>query len=151
MWTDTSRRQHSRSGLRYPSDLRDGEWALIEPLLPPAKPGGRPRSTNLREVMNAILYLATSGCQWRMLPRDFPPLSTVQRYFYAWRDSGLWQTINHLLVMAARQIEGREASPSAGVIDRAFSSRGESPGGSENATNQTNRAVDLMQSDRKPL
>lgn len=117
MWTDTSLRQHSRSELRYPSDLRDRQWALIEPLLPPAKPGDRPRCTDLREVMNAILYLATSGCQWRMLPKDFPPLSTVQRYFHVWRDSGLWQAINHLLVMAARQIEGREASPSAGVID----------------------------------
>lgn len=117
MWTDITRRQHSRAGLRYPSDLRDTEWALIEPLFPPAKIGGRPRSTNLREVMNAILYLATGGCQWRMLPKDFPPLSTVQRYFYAWRDSGLWQAINHMLVMAAREIAGREASPSAGVID----------------------------------
>lgn len=114
MWTETFQRQHSHSGLRYPSDLRDGEWALIEPLLPPAKPGCRPRCTDLREVMNAILYLATSGCQWRMLPKDFSLLSTVQRYFYAWRDSGPWQTINHLLVMAARQIEGREASPSRG-------------------------------------
>jgi putative transposase len=71
----------------------------------------------LREVMNAILYLATGGCQWRMLPKDFPPLSTVQRYFYAWRTMGLWQAINHMLVMAARVIEGREASPTAGVID----------------------------------
>ena len=117
MWTDIARRQHSRAGLRYPSDLRDAEWVVLEPLLPPAKAGGRPRSTDLREVMNAILYLATGGCQWRMLPKDFPPLSTVQRYFYAWRDSGLWQAINHLLVMAAREIAGREASPSAGVID----------------------------------
>jgi putative transposase len=97
--------------------LRDAEWALIEPLLPPVKIGGRPRSTDLREVMNAILYLATGGCQWRMLPKDFPPLSRVQRYFYAWRDSGLWQTINHMLVMAARELSGRETSPSAGVID----------------------------------
>ena len=117
MWTDIARRQHSRAGLRYPSDLRDAEWVVLEPLLPPAKAGGRPRSTDLREVMNAILYLATGGCQWRMLPKDFPPLSTVQRYFYAWRDSGLWQAINHLLVMAAREVAGREASPSAGVID----------------------------------
>jgi putative transposase len=97
--------------------LRDAEWALIEPLLPSAKPGGRPRCTDLREVMNAIFYLATSGCQSRMLPREFPLLLAVQRYFYAWHGSGLWQTINHLLVMAARQIEGRKASPSAGVID----------------------------------
>lgn len=111
MWTDITRRRHSRAGLRYPSDLRDTERALIEPLFPPAKSGGRPRSIELREVMNAILYLATGGCKWRMLPKDFSPLSTVQRYFYAWRDSGLWQAINHMLVMAAREIAGREASP----------------------------------------
>lgn len=117
MWTDITRRQHSRAGLRYPSDLRDAEWGLIEPLFPPARQGGRPRATDLREVLNAILYMATSGCQWRMLPKDFPPLSTVQRYFYAWRNSGLLATINHLLVMTARQQMGREASPSAGVID----------------------------------
>lgn len=117
MWTDITRRQHSRAGLRYPSDLRDEEWALIDPLFPPARPGGRPRSTDLREVLNAVLYVGTSGCQWRMLPKDFPPLSTVQRYFYAWRDSGLLATINHLLVMTAREQAGREASPSAGVID----------------------------------
>jgi transposase len=92
------------------------EWALIEPLLPSAKQGGRPRTTDLREVMDAILYVASSGRQWRMLPKDFPPLSTVQGYFYAWRDRGLWQVINHFLVMAARELEGREASPTAGVI-----------------------------------
>jgi len=117
MWTDITRRQHSRAGLRYPSDLRDAEWVLIEPLFAPAKRGGRPRVTDLREVLNAILYLATSGCQWRMLPKDLPPLSTVQRYFYAWRDSGLLCAINQLLVMTAREQIGREASPSAGVID----------------------------------
>lgn len=117
MWTDITRKQHSRSGLRYPSDLRDAEWALIAPMFPPAKSGGRPRATDLREVLNAILYLATSGCQWRMLPKCFPPLSTVQRYFHAWRNSGLLATINQLLVMTARQQMGREASPSAGVID----------------------------------
>jgi putative transposase len=117
MRTDITRRQHSRAGLRYPSDLRDAEWCLIAPLFPPARQGGRPRATDLREVLNAILYLATSGCQWRMLPKDFPPLSTVQRYFYAWRNSGLLATINQLLVMIARQQMGREASPSAGVID----------------------------------
>lgn len=116
-WTDITREQHRRAGLRYPSDLTDAEWAVIAPLLPPARPGGRPRTTDLREVVNAILYLASSGCQWRMLPKDFPPLSTVQGYFYAWRDMGLWQSINHLLVMTAREIEGREASPTAGIID----------------------------------
>jgi putative transposase len=97
--------------------LIDREWALIAPLLPPARRGGRPRTTDLRAVTDAILYMASSGCQWRMLPKDFPPVSTVQGYFYAWRDSGLWQGINHLLVMSTRELEGREASPSAGVID----------------------------------
>ena len=71
----------------------------------------------MREVMDAILYIASSGCQWRMLPGDFPPLSTVQRYFYAWRNTGLLQAMNHILVMATRELEGKEASPTAGVID----------------------------------
>ncbi len=116
-WDDTARKQHNRDGLRYPSDLTDREWNLIEPLLPPAKSGGRPRTTDLRAVTDAMHYIAASGCQWRMLPKDFPPVSTVRGYFYAWRNSGLWQTINHLLVMSTRELEGREASPSAGVID----------------------------------
>jgi putative transposase len=116
-WTDITRKQHKRDALRYPSDLRDEEWAVIQPFFPPPRHGGRPRTTKLRDVVNAILYLATGGCQWRMLPKDFPPLSTVQRYFYEWRDRGLWQVINHLLVMTARELEGRGASPTAGVID----------------------------------
>jgi transposase len=78
---------------------------------------GRPRSTDLREVVNALLYIATTGCQWRMMPKDFPPFTTVQSYFYEWRATGLWGWINHHLVMEARELEGREASPSAGVAD----------------------------------
>jgi len=78
---------------------------------------GHPRTTNMREVMNAILYIASTGCPWRYLPKDFPPVSTVQRYFYCWRDDGLWVSINGLLVMAPRELEGRQASPIAGVID----------------------------------
>jgi putative transposase len=116
-WDDTARREHSRECARYPSDLTDAEWALIAPLLPPAKRGGRPRTTPLREILNAILYLASSGCQWRMLPKDFPPVSTVRGYFYDWRDRALLATINDLLVMSARDLEGRDASPTAGVID----------------------------------
>ena len=116
-WNDTARVEHGRNAERYPSDLMEREWALIAPLLPPARRGGRPRTTDLRSVVDAILYMASSGCQWRMLPKDFPPVSTVQGYFYAWRDSGLWQGINHLMVMSARELEGREASPTAGVID----------------------------------
>lgn len=116
-WNDTARDQHNRDHLRYPSDLTDREWALIAPMLPAAKPGGRPRTTNLRDVVDAIQYIAVSGCQWRMLPKDFPPVSTVRGYFYAWRNQGLWYAINHLLVAATRELEGREASPTAGVID----------------------------------
>src|SRR4051812_34466887 len=97
--------------------MTDREWAVIAPLLPPAKAGGRPRTVDLRAVLDAILFIASSGCQWRMLPKDFPPRSTVQGYFYDWRDSRLWETINQLLVMSARELEGREASPTAGVID----------------------------------
>lgn len=116
-WTETTRPHHERTGLRYSSDLMGGEWALIEPMMPPRRRYGRPRKVDLREIMNAILYLAAAGCAWRLLPKDFAPVSTVQRYFYAWRDGGLLRTINNELVMTAREAAGREASPSAGVID----------------------------------
>ena len=115
--TEITRRDYRRDGLRYASDLTDEEWALIAPHLPAPRPLGRPRRTDLRQVVDALLYMATTSCQWRMLPKDFPPYTTVQGYFYAWRDSGLWARINHHLVMAARELEGREASPTAGVID----------------------------------
>ena len=118
MWSKITRKKYGRDGLRYASDTTDEEWLLIEPLLPPpAKGRGRPRTTALRSVVNALFFMAQSGCQWRMLPKDFPPYTTVQRYFYPWRDSGLLRQINHVLVMQAREQEGREPSPSAGVID----------------------------------
>lgn len=116
-WTGIARREHNREGLRYPSDMTDVEWALTAPFIPPARRGGRLRTADMREVLNAILYIAASGCAWRLLPKCFPPVSTVQRYFYAWRDAGLFEAINTVLVMNLREIEGREASPSAGVID----------------------------------
>ena len=116
-WTDIARREHKRDCARYPSDLTDREWTLIAPLLPAAKRGGRPRTTCLRAVMDAILYIASSGCQWRALPKCFPPVSTIRGYFYAWRDSALFAAINHLLVMVAREQAGKEASPTAGIID----------------------------------
>jgi len=117
MWTEITRPQYERPNLRYASDLTDAEWNVIMPLLPPAKRLGRPRTTDLRDVLNAILYMARTGCQWRMLPKEFPPRSTIQRYFYAWRSDGTLRAVNHHLLMAARETAGREASPSAGVID----------------------------------
>jgi len=116
-WTELTRLQHARAGDRYASDLTDAEWRLLKPLLPPRKLTGRPRTTDLRDVFDAILYVATSGCQWRLLPNDFPPVSTVRGYFYAWRNDGLLDEINRKLVEAARLAEGRKARPTAGVID----------------------------------
>lgn len=116
-WTETTRAQYRRDGLRYSSDLTDAEWAVIAPFLPEPNRIGRPRTTNMREVVNAILYLAAAGSQWRLLPKEFPPYSTVQNYFYLWRDDGTWARINHHLVMDVREKAGRAASPTAGVID----------------------------------
>lgn len=117
MWTDTTRKQHARKDLALPSNLRDTEWAIIEQLLPPPLPVGRPRKWKMRRIFEAIMFLLRGGLPWRMLPRDFPPVTTVQRYFYVWRDSGLLEAINHELLTAVREAMGREASPSAGVID----------------------------------
>jgi putative transposase len=89
----------------------------MEPLLPPASALGRPRATDMRTVIDAILYIASTGCQWRQLPKDFPPYSTVQGYFYAWSRGGIFASLNYTLVMASREAAGREASPTAGVID----------------------------------
>jgi transposase len=116
-WTEITREQYRRDGLRYASDTTDAEWKLIEPLMPRRCRRGRPREINLRVIMNAILYIAASGCQWRALPKDFPPCSTVQYYFYKWRGSGLWRTINDALVRRMRERQGRKPTPSAGIID----------------------------------
>ena len=117
MWTDTTRAIHARKGLSLPSNLTDDEWAVLEPFLPLASHVGRPRKWTLRQVLDGMLYVLRGGLPWRMMPPGFPPATTVQRYFYAWRDSGLFKTINHYLLMMLRVAEGREASPGAGVID----------------------------------
>ena len=116
-WTEITRPHYVRDGLRYASDTTDGEWALIEPWMPQPKRLGRRRKTKLRSVVEALLYILATGCQWRLLPRNFPPYSTVQGYFYRWRADGTLWRINHALVMAGREAEDREASPSAGIID----------------------------------
>src|SRR6516225_7558374 len=118
MWTEITRQKYERGGQRYASDVTDAEGALIEPPMPAVKPLGRPRETGLRAVLDAILlYIGRTGCQWRMLPNDFPPFTTVQGYFYDWRDNGLFENINFELPVQAREAAGREPSPSAGVID----------------------------------
>jgi putative transposase len=117
MWTDTTRAQYARADLALPSDLTDCEWALLEPFLPPPSHVGRPRKWPLRRIIEAILYLLRGGLPWRMLPPCFPPVSTVRRWFYLWRDNRLWLSLNHALLLIAREGTGREASPGAGVID----------------------------------
>src|SRR5580658_94514 len=116
-WTETTRAQYQRESLRYASDLTDAEWSLVAAHLPACAPLGRPREVELRTVINAILYIASTGCQWRQLPKDFPPYSTVQGYFYAWSRGGIFASLNYTLIMASREAAGREASPTAGVID----------------------------------
>ncbi len=117
MWTPEHRLAADRSGLRYPSDLDDAEWALIAPLIPPARRGGRRRSVNVREVINAIFYVLSTGCQWQALPKDLPPRSTAHFYFMLWNWDGTLERIHDTLYVATREAAGREASPSAAIID----------------------------------
>jgi len=116
-WTEITRKQYRRDHLRYASDMTDAEWFLLSTFLPARRRVGRPRKVELRAVMNAILYILSTGCQWRALPKDFPPRSTVQYYFYLWRDQCIWRRINLALVRRARIALGRNAVPTAGVID----------------------------------
>ena len=106
-----------RSRLRYPSDLTDEEWKLVEPLIPPAKRGGDKRTVNIREVVNGMMYVLSTGCQWRAMPKDLPPRSTVHGYFDLWDWDGTLDRIHHELYVKCREAIGREASPTAAVID----------------------------------
>src|SRR5215469_11723456 len=117
MWTADHRIAAARKGLRYPSDLTDSEWVLIEPMIPPAKRGGRRREVNVREVLNAIFYVLSTGCQWQALPKDLPPKSTAHYYFGLWDWDGALERIHETLYVATRERAGREASPTAAIID----------------------------------
>jgi len=117
MWTPTTRAHHNRDGLRVASDLTDAEWAVLEPLLPRPSPVGRPPAWPMREIVEAIFYVLRGGVAWRMLPPCFPPRQTVYGWFAAFRDAGVWEAVNHHLVMLDRERVGRDASPSAAVID----------------------------------
>ena len=117
MWKPEHRRYADRRGLRYPSDLTDAEWAMLAPMIPPAKRGGRPRDVNVREVLNAIFYVLSTGCQWKALPKDLPPKSTAHYYFIMWDWDRTLERIHRALYVAAREQAGREASPTAAIID----------------------------------
>ena len=101
----------------YPGDLTDRQWRRLEPLIPPAKPGGRPRSADMREVVDAMLYVLRNGVVWRALPHDFPPWKTVYHYFSAWRRDGTLEAIHDLLREEVRREDGRAAEPSAAILD----------------------------------
>jgi transposase len=128
MWKPEHRLAAQRSGLRYPSDLTDAEWAIAEPMIPPVRSGGRPRDVNVREVLNGIFYVLSTGCQWLALPKDLPPKSTVHHYFMLWDWDGTLERIHYALYVAVREQQGREASPSVAIID-SQSAKGAQKGG----------------------
>jgi transposase len=117
MWTVEQRQAHERTGLRYPSDLTEAEWALVGPLIPPAKRGGRKRTVDVREVLNGIFYVLATGCQWRALPKDLPPKSTVYDYLTLWTWDGTLNRLHHALFVQAREQAGKAVSPSAAILD----------------------------------
>jgi len=117
MWTKANRGKYNRDGLRYPSDLTEAEWLLVEPLIPPAKRGGRKREVDVREVVNGLLYVLSTGCQWRAVPKDLPPKSTLFSYFDLWNWDGTLGRIHQELYVKCREAMGREVSPTAAIID----------------------------------
>ena len=117
MWTSKNRRRYDRSRLRYPSDLTDEEWALVEPLIAPAKRGGNRRHVVVREVVNGLMYILSTGCQWRAIPKDLPPRSTLYDYFDLWSWDGVLDRIHDELYARCREAASREASPTVAIID----------------------------------
>lgn len=117
MWTNENRAAYDRSALRYPSDLTDGEWEMIRPLIPPARRGGNKRTVDVRAVMNGAMYILGTGCQWRALPRDLPPRSTVYDYMARWSQDGTLTKVHHTLYVKCREHLERAGSPTAAVID----------------------------------
>ncbi len=117
MWTNDNRGRYDRSRLRYPSDVTDEEWAFVAPLIPPAKRGGNRRHVDIREVVNGLMYVLSTGCQWRAIPKDLPPRSTVHGYFDLWSWDGTLERLHHALYVACREQASREASPTAAIID----------------------------------
>ena len=117
MWSNENRARYDRSKMRYPSDLTDEEWALVEPHIPPARRGGARRTVSVREVVNGLMYVLSTGCQWRAIPKDLPPRSTVYDYFDLWSWGGALNRIHDALYVRCREAAAREASPTAAIID----------------------------------
>jgi len=117
MWTSKNRARYDRSKLRYPSDLTDEEWGLVEPLIPPGKTGGGKRTVIMREVVNGLMYILSTGCQWRAIPKDLPPKSSVHGYFDLWTYDGTLERIHEALYEQCRERAQRKASPTAAIID----------------------------------
>jgi transposase len=139
MWTPDHRCAANRRGLRYPSDLTDEEWAIVSSMIPPARHGGRKRSVNIREVLNGIFYVLWTGCQWKALPKDLPPKSTVHDYLELWNWDGTLERIHHSLYVGVREQEGREASPTVAIID-SQTAKGAQKGGLGSILRATTRA-----------
>jgi len=117
MWTNNNRVGYERGKLRYPSDLTDAEWALVEPLIPAAKRGGNKRTVDVREVVNGLMYILSTGCQWRAIPKDLPPSTTLHDYFRRWDDDRTLSRLHQALYVRCRELAGRDAEPTAAIID----------------------------------
>ena len=139
MWTSESRARYDRGKLRYPSDLTDAEWQLVKLLIPPGKPGGGKRTVIMREVVNGLMYVLSTGCQWRAVPKDLPPKSTIYDYFDLWTYDGTLQRIHHALYEQCREQSEREVGPSAAIID-SQSVKSAEKGGSASIRRVTMRA-----------
>jgi transposase len=139
VWTNENRSRYDRSRLRYPSDLTDAEWALVGPLILPAKRGGNKRTVDVRAVVNGLMYVLSTGCQWAALPKDLPARSTVDDYFRRGDDDGTLERIHHALYVRCRELAGREASPTAAIIG-SQSVKGAEKGGAASIRTATTRA-----------
>ena len=117
MWTNANRVDYDRGYLRYPSDLTDAEWALVGPLIPPAKRGGNKRTVDIRAVVNGLMYVFSTGCQWRAIPKDLPPSTTIHDYFRRWTDDRTLDRLHQALYVRCRELADRASSPTAAIID----------------------------------
>ena len=148
MWTDQNRSRYDRRSLRYPSGLTDEEWALVEPEIPPAKRGGNKRTVDLREVVDGLMYVLSTGCQWRAISRDLPPRSTINHYFCRWRDDGTLSRLHHALYVRCRERAERGANPTAAIIDSQSVKGAEKGGGPASMRRVTMAAIRGRNSDK---